>query len=134
MGAPFNVGSAPISSSYSFTNPSGLTWKLIRSLSQICWNRHPFFKAFLAHEYSCVCVCVCVVFLYCIQSGNDLQEDLAKFGYKLNMKINSLNSYPSIFLATLLETMNRNLEIFLKFWLSSGYWKSQKANDLALFF
>jgi hypothetical protein len=73
------------------------------------------------------CVCVCVLFffflaiLYCIQSGNDLQEDLAKFGYKLNMKVNSLNSYPSIFLATLLETMNRNLEIFLKFWSSYGY-------------
>jgi hypothetical protein len=33
------------------------------------------------------------------------------------MKVNPLNSYPSIFLAT----MNRNLEIFLKFWLSSGY-------------
>ncbi len=55
--------------------------------------------------------------LYCIQSDNDLYEDLAKFGYKLNMKVNPLNSYPSIFLAT----MNRNLEIFLKFWLSSGY-------------
>ncbi len=43
------------------------------------------------------------------QSGDDPQEDLAKFGYKLNMKINVLK-HPSIFLATYL--MNRVLEIW----------------------
>jgi hypothetical protein len=30
------------------------------------------------------------------QSGNDQQEDLAKFGYKLNMKL-TISKHPSIF-------------------------------------
>jgi hypothetical protein len=33
------------------------------------------------------------------QSGDDPQEDLAKFGYKLNKEVNSQKN-PSIFLAT----------------------------------
>jgi hypothetical protein len=36
------------------------------------------------------------------QSGDDPQEDLTKFGYKLNMKINVLK-HPPIFLATYLN-------------------------------
>jgi hypothetical protein len=34
--------------------------------------------------------------------GDDPHEDLAKFGYKLNMNVNFLN-HPSMLLATLLE-------------------------------
>ncbi len=40
--------------------------------------------------------------LWCNQSDHDLQEDLAKFGYRLNMKIIFLK-HPFIFLATYLN-------------------------------
>ncbi len=40
--------------------------------------------------------------LCCSQCGNDPQEDLAKFGYKLNMKVNFLK-HPSIVLANYLN-------------------------------
>ncbi len=40
----------------------------------------------------------CFAILCCSQSGNDLNEDLAKFGFKLHMKVVS-KKRPSIFLA-----------------------------------
>jgi hypothetical protein len=40
--------------------------------------------------------------LCCSQSGDDPQEDLAKFGYKLNMKVKFLK-HPSLILATYLN-------------------------------
>jgi hypothetical protein len=40
--------------------------------------------------------------LCCSQCGNDPHEDLAKFGYKLNMKVNFVK-HPSIVLATYLN-------------------------------
>ncbi len=59
------------------------------------------------------------------------RKDFAKFGYKLNMKI----FYEKILLYFLLSTstMNRNLTSFLKFWLNSGSWKSQKALEISTF-
>jgi hypothetical protein len=40
--------------------------------------------------------------LWCSQSGNDPLEDLAKFGYKLNLKVRIIE-YPFTFLATYLN-------------------------------
>jgi len=54
------------------------------------------------------------------QSGDNPEEDLAKFDNKLNMKIKYLKTvfyisgYP-------LPTMYKNLKKILKFWLSAGY-------------
>jgi hypothetical protein len=58
----------------------------IVEISQTCswyyWN---------LHMCVCVCVCVCVFkvlsILWCSQTGDDLLEDLAKFGYKLKMEV-----------------------------------------------
>jgi hypothetical protein len=50
-------------------------------------------------------VCVCVFFfflisiLWCSQIGDDLLEDLAKFGYKLKMEV-IIKKHPSMFLAS----------------------------------
>jgi hypothetical protein len=38
-----------------------------------------------------------VDFVLCSQSGNDPQEHLARFGYKLNMKVKSLKNPSNIF-------------------------------------
>ncbi len=71
--------------------------------------------------------------LWYSQSGDDPQEDLTKFGHKLNMKI-TLKKYPStIFLARWSDDFSDdfsdgNQMTFLKFWLNFGYWKSQKAH------
>jgi len=41
--------------------------------------------------------------LCCSQSGDDPQDDLAMFGYKLNMKAVFKKRHPAIFLATYLN-------------------------------
>jgi hypothetical protein len=59
--------------------------------------------------FECVCVCVCFwgggggggILCYS-QSGNDTQEDLARFGYNLNMKV-IFKKHPSILLVTYLN-------------------------------
>jgi hypothetical protein len=54
---------------------------------------------------SLTCTAVCFFFFFflailcCSQSGDDLQKRLAKFGYKLNMKV-IFKEIPSIFLAS----------------------------------
>jgi hypothetical protein len=63
--------------------------------------------------------------LWCSQSGDDLQEeDLAKSGYKLSMKVKLLKHW-SIFLATKFN-MYRNLAIFLFFFFELWPLKIQK--------
>jgi hypothetical protein len=59
------------------------------------------------------------------------RKDLAKFGYKLKMKIVFIKILLYFLLST--STMNRNLTSFLKFWLNSGCWKSQKALETSTF-
>ncbi len=41
-------------------------------------------------------------FLICRQSGDDPEEYLARFGYRMNIKLENFK-HPSIFLATILE-------------------------------
>jgi hypothetical protein len=66
------------------------------------------------------------------QSGDDPQEDLVKFGYKLNMKaIFIFKKILYFWLPT--RTMYRNLENSDKFWSDYGYWKTQKAHDISTF-
>ncbi len=71
---------------------------------------------------------VFLAIVYYSQIGDHPQEDLARFGYKLNMK---LIFFKNILLLFWLPTwtMYRNLMFFLKFWLNSAHWKSQKAPD-----
>jgi hypothetical protein len=68
--------------------------------------------------------------LWCIQSGDDSQEDLARFGYKLNVKVIFFHHPLCSWLHT--WTMYRNLVIFFN-WSNYGYWKSQKALDFSTF-
>jgi hypothetical protein len=69
-------------------------------------------------------------FLCYSQSGDDPQEDLIKFGYKLNMKEIFIDKTLLYFwLPT--RTMYRNLENSLKFWSNYAYWKTQKAHDIS---
>jgi hypothetical protein len=60
--------------------------------------------------------------------GYDSQEDLAKFGYKLNMKVNFFNML-FIFLATLREPCIEIWRFFFKFFKIMAISKSQKALD-----
>jgi hypothetical protein len=53
-------------------------------------------------------------FLDIAKSGDDPQEDLARFGYKLNMKVKFLNA-TSIFLAHPLEPCVKIRRVFIKF-------------------
>jgi hypothetical protein len=46
----------------------------------------------------CVCVCVCVCFV-CHHTGNHPQEELAKFGYKSERKVEKFK-IPAYILAT----------------------------------
>jgi hypothetical protein len=64
--------------------------------------------------------------LWCTQSGDHPQEDLAISGYNINMKENFCKICFCIFwLLTL--TIYRNRAIFIKFWSNYyGYWKSKK--------
>jgi hypothetical protein len=51
-------------------------------------------------EYVCVCVFFKVLsILWCSQTGDDLLEDLAKFGYRLKMEV-IVKEHPSMFLAS----------------------------------
>jgi hypothetical protein len=62
----------------------------------------------------------CVFFLGILcysRSGDDPQKDLAKFGYKLNMKAIFLITHPSIFLANLIEAC---IEIWRYFFKAFG--------------
>jgi hypothetical protein len=52
--------------------------------------------------------------------GDHLQEDLAKPGNKLNMKVEDFK-HPSIFLATLIEPYIEIWLFFLKIWSNSEY-------------
>jgi hypothetical protein len=55
------------------------------------------------------------VFIFlCSQSGDDSQEDLAKFGYKLISKVAIKKILVYLFLATSLEPCLTNLTVFLK--------------------
>jgi hypothetical protein len=53
-------------------------------------------------------------FLDIAKTGDDPQEDLARFGYKLNMKVKFLNA-TSIFLAHPLEPCVKIRRVFIKF-------------------
>jgi hypothetical protein len=64
--------------------------------------------------------------------GYSPQKDLAKFGYKLNMKIKILNMV-YVFLATLLEPCVKIWLFFFKFFLIMAIWKSQEALDFNTF-
>ncbi len=69
-----------------------------------------------------------VNFVMASQSGDNPQEDIAKFSYNLNMEVHFLRTSFYIFwLHT--WTRYRNLVIFLIFWSNFGYWKSQKVID-----
>jgi hypothetical protein len=57
--------------------------------------------------------------LCCTQSGNDLQEDLARFGYKLNMKVIKKESL--YIFGCLLETCIEIWWFFLKSGENYGY-------------
>ncbi len=52
--------------------------------------------------------CFFLSILWCSQNGNDPQQDLAKFGYKIHMKLKKFK-HPSIFVATCL---NQCIEIW----------------------
>jgi hypothetical protein len=49
--------------------------------------------------------------LWYSQNGDHPHRDLAKFGYKLNMKV-KFGKHPAIFLATYLNHVLKNLEFF----------------------
>jgi hypothetical protein len=53
------------------------------------------------------------------QSGNDLEEDLARFGYKLNMK--AIKKESLYIFGCLLETCIKIWWVFLKFGENYGY-------------
>jgi hypothetical protein len=57
------------------------------------------------------------------------KEDLARFGYKLNMNVSFKNK---IFLYIFL-LLTWNLASFLKFWCSYGYVKSQNIYMIFIF-
>jgi hypothetical protein len=58
------------------------------------------------------------------QSVDDAHEDLAKFGYKPNMKVELFHLYFWVHI----WTMCKNLEIFLKFWLNYFLIENLKKN------
>jgi hypothetical protein len=71
----------------------------------------------------------------CSQNDDDRHEDdLANFGYKINMKVKYLKTILlyTIFLATYLNHIYRDLAIFLKLWSKYGYWKSQQKKHMNL--
>lgn len=68
--------------------------------------------------------------LWCRQHVDDLQVDLARFDYKLNMKV-KIVKHPLFCLPA--WTMYRDLAKFLRFWSKYYYWKSQKKLDFKLF-
>jgi hypothetical protein len=67
--------------------------------------------------------------LRCSQSGHDWQEDFARFGYNLNMKV-KLKKYPLYFWLPTLNKVKKSGDFFSKIWLNSGYWKSLKSHML----
>jgi len=71
--------------------------------------------------------------LWYSQSGDDPQEDLVKFGYKLNMKASFIKKKTILCFWLPTRTMYRNLENSLRFWSDYGYWKTQKAHDISTF-
>ncbi len=60
------------------------------------------------------------------KSGDYPQEDLAKFGYKPNIKVNSLKII-SIFFPALFEPCIENLWIFKRLLLNSSFRKISKS-------
>jgi hypothetical protein len=64
------------------------------------------------------------------QNVDDLQEDLAKFDYKLNLKV-KIVKHPFFCLPA--WTMYRDLAKFRKFWSKYYYWKFQKKLDFSTF-
>jgi hypothetical protein len=70
--------------------------------------------------------------LWWVVKVTTIREDLAKFGYKLNMKVNCLKTSYFIF-GYILEWCIEIWQVFLKIWLIYGYWKSQKALNFSSF-
>jgi hypothetical protein len=60
------------------------------------------------------------LFFIVAKSGDCPQEDLAKFGYKPNIKVNSLKTI-SIFFPALFEPCIENLWIFKRLFLNSSF-------------
>jgi len=72
-----------------------------------------FFFFFLQKKFYLIFI-VGGQFLDIAKTGDDPQEDLARFGYKLNMKVKFLNA-TSIFLAHPLEPCVKIRRVFIKF-------------------
>jgi hypothetical protein len=114
--------------------------------SPVLWpgpRRHPFFDGVAAfYLFVCLFTYFVLVFgfvssfpdsvisfiLWCSQSGDDITEDLAKFGYKLNMNVKVLNILLEFLLPT--WTMYRNLAIFLRFCVE--FWLSKISKQMIL--
>jgi hypothetical protein len=81
---------------------------------------------------TCQCVFIYLYFWgqFCV--ANNPQEDSAKFGYKLNMKVIFLDILLYFWLPVLKPCI-QNLRIFLQFCSNYGYWKSQKALNFSTF-
>ncbi len=92
------------------------------------WDWNPSLGPIYTRDWEPSTAVYCVNFVMASQSGDYPQEDLAKCGYNLNMKVHFLRtSFNNFWLHN--WTRYRNLVIFLIFWSNFGYWKSQKAID-----
>ncbi len=58
--------------------------------------------------------------LWCNQSGNHWEENLAKFAYKLDMKVRKKKKKTFYVLGYLLELINKNMASWIYFPLKSG--------------
>jgi len=83
-----------------------------------------------------LCECQCLSFfasiLWCIQNGDGLKQDLTKYGWKLNMKINFGEHILLFFGATYMNLMKRFGDL-LNFWSKSNERKSPKKKDIKTF-
>jgi hypothetical protein len=78
------------------------------------------------------CLSFFVSILSCIQNGDGLKQDITKYGWKLNMKIN-FGEHILLFLgATFLNLMKRFGDL-LNFWSKSNERKSPKKKDFQTF-
>ncbi len=76
--------------------------------------------------------CFFLSILWCSQNGHDSQEDLAKFGYKIHMKIKKFK-HPSTFVA---RYLNQCIEIWWFFLIFCQIWLlkiSKRTWNLAIF-
>jgi hypothetical protein len=81
-----------------------------------------FFRDFHAFFWSILC---------CSQGSDDPHENSARFGIAKYESKNLKTSFYIFGYST--STMYRNLAIFLKFWSTCGYRKSQKPHDFSTF-